>query len=318
MKHKNEIIDFSENGGRRVDETLWENSGEDILSAKIKILQTIDDNEEEYKALQCLYGVETVDRWVRTVGIQNLGLLQRKKMLNGCCAGMSLEFISSYIQQLKAGKAPEESIKVIAPRFAYGASKLAQIAQIFESALIKQNGSRSDKSKEEIDRWYKEEKQRIAQIQPRNPMAIVNLMESYNARLIALLSELTARLEQKPILLNKSIGKAMGLEVEETGVRRFENPNPARKAAMQPAFKAFIENLPTGIYELTLSARFDKLSDHAICFIKTNSGKHFLFDPNYGTFALKPESAAAHLWKEVGEHGKVTFVPFKSDICNPS
>jgi len=83
--------------------------------------------------------------------------------------GISLDFMLNYLKEIKAGKAPIDAIKSIAHRFKNGASKEAELAQIFyqfldDSAFVALKSKKAREHIEESNKKFSESLEKLKDI----------------------------------------------------------------------------------------------------------------------------------------------------------
>jgi hypothetical protein len=118
--YSDKIVNFAYNTPRHVKEILLE-------------------EVSEKKALYQMYGKKRIQKWLK---IGNEIISVKKKYLSrcdmiegGCCTGMSFEFNAKYLQGIEKGLEPLEAVKYASYRYAKGATKKAELIQIFGKAL---------------------------------------------------------------------------------------------------------------------------------------------------------------------------------------
>jgi|GEM_PF-5412774 len=280
-RYGSEIVDFSENGGARLNDM--------ITNTHLKIWQKGRSgktlSERESQTLQFMYGPEIVDHWNRNVGMQihfqHLGLKR------GCCLGMSLDFISSYLREQKSGKSSLECIMAIAPRFAQGASEQAQMAQLSQEAWLEPYVS--DQSQiGQLNRWFRQEKDKVSQLPPKDRIeALQDLVREFYQKIACIAEDVPS----VDMALLKDLTKGFAFEPEDA-MYRFDISHPSDRSEFL-AFSDFVHNVEPGVFVVFL--RDKNLSGHAIVFIKTEEGKDFIFDPNRATLAVDPAQSAIRL-----------------------
>lgn len=276
VKNQGDIIDFSINCTTCVKEHI-ENAVE------------IDELEKMYGSLESWYQIGTPDIPL------NLKQLKRLDMGEGVCFGMSLDFLSHYLQEIEHGKTPEEAIKAISYRYSEGAPDEAQIAHIFYHALeigqtlheIKLETDRKiDKYQRDMALWLKEEQEKVqAQIGHANfdvQNAMKNVLLQSNEKFKEFEKQvLTKFLKESVSLILKRedlIAQRMGLACNKTNAF-FLKAN--EREHFENDFHGFVHNLPNGSYKVGLH-RGKGFVGHAVIFIKTDE-EWFIFDPNFGT-----------------------------------
>jgi hypothetical protein len=255
-----EIVDFSTNCFPRVKERL----PKDVT---------------ELDRLRQIYGADKVDHLYREYPWKHL--VERREITSGCCWGMSMDFISSYLQQLDEGMTPLEAVRHIAPHFVEGASDRAQLAHIFFPY------SGPGKNREDFFRIVEE-------------MAEANEDQLEKSRL---------DFYKSTVVLND----AFHLHAEESSVHVMKNYD---KSVAQAPFEDFVDGLPAGCYEMTIyfsKGDLAKTKGHSIAWIKTDEETNFIFDSNIGTLAVASDQSAARLWKILGKYVKkdnwILFTP---------
>ncbi len=274
-RYGRDIVDFSENGGARLNEIITNTHAK--IWQKGRSGKTVF--EKELQTLQFLYGPEIVEQWNSAVGMQiHFRHLELKK---GCCLGMSLDFISSYLQEKKSGKSSLECIKAIAPRFAHGASEQAQMAQLSQEAFLEPFVS--DQSQiGQLNRWYYQEKDKIAQLPPKERLeAQRDLIRAFYQKIALIAKEMPS--VDKALLESLSKGFAFA---PENAMFRFQ-------INAFDSLNEFVRNVQFGVFVVFL--RDQNLRGHAIVYIKTEEGKDFIFDPNTATLAIDPAQSADRL-----------------------
>ncbi len=224
QKHGSEIVDFSENGGLRVDQVLLQALDENdfcLSMTKLKISQSARSNLEsthvaELQALKRMYGSETIDDWADHFQVR--AFLHRDRTMHGCCSSMTLDFISSYLQQIKAGKAPLESIKAIAPNYAYGASKNAQIAQIFYSAVHQKLRTHYVNRLDQLLEFYKKKSENIIRLPMHEQSTALRMLTTKCHEKGEKLKD-NAKLAK--LRVANTIEKAFGIAAQSQAIERF-------------------------------------------------------------------------------------------------
>jgi len=310
LRHGSRVVDFATNITTRVKEI---------------------DGENEIDALKRMYGNETIALWSE-IGNQEIPLNQSKltrlEMVDdGCCYGMSLDFISHYLKKIKEGKMPMEAVKAIAPRYVEGAPDEAQLLQIFSSALDlskiekayqKTLEPKLDAFRRETKKWFREEREKIFKLTPdingeehRNRMAnhqaeLAQRMKNLKNGRVAGFTEMSSDKAKIAFQRNKIGAEKVGLSTQLVGLCTIEE---AESQAMGPNFQHFVDQLPQGVYHVSLSPN-EKVG-HSIVFINTGD-LCFIHEPNYATLALSKEEAAKELWN-IGKELYLT-----NDLCSMS
>ena len=110
LKYGNQIIDFSFNFSPRM----------------------------EKKTMEEAFGKGEIEKWSQNAAPFGHLMKERltpKECREGCCAGMTLDLISTYLKEVRKGNTPASAIRLASSRASEGASKEAELAQIFGDAL---------------------------------------------------------------------------------------------------------------------------------------------------------------------------------------
>ncbi|WP_215217816.1 hypothetical protein, partial [Candidatus Rhabdochlamydia sp. W815] len=283
IKFGNEILDFSLN-----------------TPNKIKDFREID----EIKALKNLYGDTIINQRIKkaqdTCAISKLRRLEMGK--DGCCVGMSYDFISSYLMNVKLAKSPLEAVF---GRYKDGAPDKAVLEQIFYDAKNKLTFEEytnkyfseieeeiKSEIKEEIKRKWESLKKMIA----KEKIAALKQIEiDLDIRLNKAAEEI---LLKYCLEAEKDITSSYGLtiNINESAVYTF------KKRKEEPSFENFTKNLIAGVYHIGILPEKD--TGHAMVYIKTKEGKHIIYDPNLGILAVAPSVSATKLYEIVKSYTK--------------
>jgi len=295
------IIDFTTNTSTRIKEI---------------------DEQNEIDALKKLYGDHVIARWLETetqdVRLYQKNLARLEIAQDGCCAGMSWDFISHYWKEIEKGNAPIDAVKAIAHRYREGAPDEAQLAQIFYTALSVLH----DWDKIYVDQYNilktKLNKDIIEKVETYLRRNFTDSSEATHARLaiekLKLFNDLFQRINREDFFRELEIAaKKMGLSSQLVGHYMLEDTEK-----MAPNFQQSIDQLPLGIYEVSLRPVYrhddhiqeNVLPGHSIVFIKTED-TCFIFDPNFATLVLSKEESAEILWRIGNFYYERTEMNFK-------
>ncbi|NGX63444.1 MAG: hypothetical protein KR126chlam6_00856 [Candidatus Anoxychlamydiales bacterium] len=263
-------------------------TGDKIIEFSLNMFSSLKNRDfvkvKKFEDLKSYYGKDTISLW-ESVGTEKIPLKKDsldalKDLSDGCCAGISLDFISNYLKEIKAGKTPIDAIKSISYRFKKGASKEAELAQIFyqfldDSAFVAAKIKKASEHLEESSKKFFESLKQLEDIQ--------NLDELYKAS--ELLIEETRKSGQEQMnnlaygksLTYKPIAKKFGLNIQKPNTLATTIKDKDRVAN----FKEFVQNLPNGAYLV-------QVPEHAFIFIKTDNDS-YIFDPIFGSFRIKLE-----------------------------
>jgi hypothetical protein len=254
-----EIVDFSSNSFTQIKEPL-------------------SKGETETDALKRLYGTDAVDQFFELWPETDLtkGLF-RHEVGDGCCFGMSLDFISAYLHHIQLGKGPLQAAKEIAPRFANGPSDGAELCQTFYEAAYN------------------------TEMLPRYEEKMKNGVDAAKIK-----RELEAQLGQDDAYqdLCEKAARAFGLVTKQSLNYTIDPQNPE-------AFFAFVAALPVGAYQFSIvgfSGDDFRCAGHVIAFIKTGEKTDFIFDSNFATLAT--DQSAMRLREAAKRYGTGTCSVF--------
>lgn len=277
------------------------------------------DGQKEIDALKKMYGNHAIARWserMQDVSLDQSKLARLEMAQTGCCFGMSLDFISHYWKEIKAGKMPMDAVKAIAHRYVEGAPDRAQLAQIFSNAID---------IPIDMDQFYinkykiiktKFDKDTIDNLEKsiRFQYHFCKLPEAAFARVaigkLNLFESEDWGRAKHGILSSKLeiIAKKMGFSAQLIIHYKIEEA----KRKMEPDFQQSIDQLPLGAYLVLLMPDDDIRSDaHTLVFIKTED-KCFIFDPCFGTLVRANEESAKELWQGCRSYYKNFVMSFYS------
>lgn len=222
------------------------------------------------------FTIEERNRWL-SIATSEIPLRTEnlKPKQDGFCLGMSLDFLSEYLQLIKKESLPLDAVKAISPRYVMGPPKKAELTQIFYEALG----------------VFKNTEENLGEIVK---TALNTYIQAYeNARTSdykafysdykTILSHITSwRL--KTI---QSIEDLFGLRMNQEKIHLYKKMTSQSNAD----FHQLIEDLPNGSYLVLYRSN---ASAHAQSLIK--SGDHyFLFEPSWGTFSFDAARASERL-----------------------
>jgi len=290
------------------------NRGGNALGAYLKFGEKLIDfsyngcviapsSDTEQNALRMRYGNNAIDHWLQ-IGTEEIPLKPEglKRVEEGICLGMSLDFMKHYLQQIQVSASPMEAIREISLRYVEGAPDEAQLAQIFYSALdstdvIEKEWAHLDafveNQKKDMLPWLEAQQEQVRQLPH----------EEILERLTELKSQCNERLENFHFdALSKKI-----LAIAQIEARRVEIVSNQFGLQMAPAqiyaceemstvcdadFCKLLEELPNGCYAGGFRAEG---CAHAVTLIKSEN-QYFLFDPNLGTIVFDKNEIAGNLW----------------------
>ncbi len=292
------------------------------INSSTRVKELLPNHTTENEALRNIYGDAAIDRWSQIgtakIPLDKARLSRREMASDGCCFGMSLDFISHYLTEVRSGKTPLQAVKAIAGRYVDGAPDEAQLAQTFYAALDTSSLLATEKAalepnfnakNDEVQSWLKAEQHRIKGLGHREmPEQLTNLQDQLAKKMQNLRTEtirdtftIRAQVEemQDEIMVN-----TFGCTSHMVSIYVCEEPN--EDAFLE--FEKIVNTLPHGTYHVGLSP--DTHAGHAIVYIKTGTGEHFIHEPNFATLAIDPAASAARLWKIA------TDFYLKSGICS--
>ncbi|HEV3270241.1 MAG TPA: hypothetical protein VGZ69_06305 [Candidatus Rhabdochlamydia sp.] len=257
----------------------------------------------EDQTLRSMYGDEDIDKWIEIItkdASPKLEELCSLKITDGCCLGMSLDFISHYLLNVNSKK----PLGSFFDRYQEGAPKEAQLAQIFYRTL------HSTKSLTE------EKRERIAienhALGATELGTIENLIkrasdEKSKNYFISLKSDQMKRVStegskdivkmvlDRNLIMTKPFKFTMDIDNAIIFV-------PQEIEELQDLeFELIIDDLSAGIYYVSSTSGN---SGHSMAYIKTEEGKHIIYDPNLAILAVNYNEAGARLWKIVKRYIK--------------
>jgi len=261
---------------------------------------------KQFEDLKTYYKEDTIKQW-ESVGTDKIPLKKDKldglrNLSDGCCMGISLDFMLNYLKEIKAGKAPIDAIKSIAHRFKNGASKEAELAQIFyqfldDSAFV---ALKSKKAREHIEESNKKFSESLEKLKDIN-----DIDELHKAR-ESIIEETRKRGQEEmnslaygKSLKNKPIAKKFGLNIQKPHTFFTTNTDKNKESW----FKEFVKNLPNGAYTV-------QVHEHVFCFIKTDKDS-YIFDSNFGIIRITlEENTFFNLCKDYYAKKPVQFINF--------
>jgi hypothetical protein len=249
--------------------------GNEIIDFSVNCLTHA--HEPDLELFKMRFGAEEVDRIYKMLFPDDGEKMERKS--RGCCWGMSMDFIASYLEQMEEGKTSLEAAQCIAPHFASGITDRAEVSQIFYP------GCRMGRD----DFFRRCDMEALYQaLGERDGVSLIRDVPFYNEVIHPILHLHS----EKPVV------HVMDKFVE-----------------VGPTFENFIEDIPEGSYEITIYFKsWGKDVAHSIAFIKTSEEKHVIFDPNVGTLAIDRDQSADRLEKVLNRYiskdTRMIFTPF--------
>jgi hypothetical protein len=287
--------------------------GRQVIDFAVNTSKRIKELDETYKidALEKMYGHKAIASWskigTQEIALQREKLAPREMMKEGCCLGMSFDFIDHYLQEITAGKTPIDAVKAVAPRYAEGAPDEAVLGQIFYSALdisrarekqwtllkstVGKNLRHAKKALQESEarlRTFVGKKNFADEFakHKKKSQQIEKDVETYNLNALVL-SHGTGQEQCTRIVAEK-----MGLILKKSAVYTI---NESKTQTMSGDFQQLVDQLPEGAYQIGLFSNKSS-AGHSIAFIKTAS-QCFIHEPNFATLQSSRVEAAKMLWK---------------------
>ncbi|QYF48353.1 hypothetical protein RHABOEDO_000494 [Candidatus Rhabdochlamydia oedothoracis] len=288
IKFGNEILDFSLN-----------------TPNKIKDFREID----EIKALKNLYGDTIINQRIKKIqDTCAISKLRRLEIGEGCCLGMSYDFISSYLMNVKLGKPPLEAV---VSRYKDGAPDKAVLEHIFYSAThgpipYEEQKNFVDKYFSKIEEDFERKKESLAKMTVEEQYAaLAQIKLDFNIQLNKI-----KELPLKYYLKNEEdviSSYELTINMNESAVYKF------KKREEELSFENFTKNLIAGVYKIGILLEGHK--GHAMVYIKTKEGQHIIYDPNLGILAVAPSVSATKLYEIVKSYTKEeNFSLFKFEV----
>ncbi len=216
------------------------------------------------KTMEEAFDKEDVERWTQNAA--PFGSLIKEKLhpmrtRPGCCVGMSLDLISTYLQEVRKGNSSIKAIRIASSKMSEGSTEEAELAQIFATALDPQPA---------IDR-------RVG-----------------NKWILGFHGEELATVPIAPQLACKEDYLCDSFGLREGKARGHLYSVPQETESPPKNYVDLMNRLENGAYQIMLESR--EMPGHSLALIKT-SDTYYFFDPMLGTLAIDPKEAAAAIWE---------------------
>jgi hypothetical protein len=294
---KDAVIDFSVNSYLRIKENSSLTDYEKLLQLYGKKAVT-----QQFHMKSQYYSVQK--KHLRVGGMNS----KFGEHSNGCCAGISFEFISSYLREIKMGKDDLEAVKVSALPFVNGATPKAELAQICLAALQRKKRNTFLKQLGAIER----ENSRLCE---EIRLAEVNLDLRSKARkrtneCIDLIVKMRI-LKEKTIIIEEEAApwgedyinawaKSGDFKMKSVGKYLFGDTEGRKER-----FLHFVNELSDGVYMVRLQPK--EGVGHALVFVKKAAGMDFIFDPDGGALTLNRKDSIDGLFSTANSLSSLFF-----------
>lgn len=189
---------------------------------------------------------------------------------DGCCVGISFDFVSCYLKEMRSNSTPLNAIKEIAPRYADGAPWKAEIAQKY------------------YDATYPPEEETPAPPQQRSSLL---------KHCTKLKRQVKTKEKETPRQSrSKMLATIFGFKILE--------PHSFKKESHD--YKSQINQLEEGVYIVNTHTS-KKHYGHALVFIKTKEGPHFIQDSNIATLQIDPKDSTERLLQIIDDPDTLCF-----------
>jgi hypothetical protein len=258
-------------------------------------------SDTELNALNARYGSQVVGQWL-TIGTKEIRLNTKKlkRVEDGTCIGMSLDFAQRFLQSLQNRTLASDAIRLISSRYITGAPDQAQLAQIFSKALdmtevesIKRDriAQMTKETTEELEREAHRIAGEVAKTPPFEEAVFKNRFDPVKKKILA---QNKRKMIQENIAIDskrlKIIGEQLGLQVGNPEICILDEI----RFKPDPDFKNTVESLAEGCHLISFR---DNQVGHLAVLIKSSDGHYYLFDPNIGTLDFKDTEIVESLWK---------------------
>lgn len=225
--------------------------------------------------------------------------LQIPHIMKGICSGMSMDFISQYLHQLKNGSNPLSVVKKVSQLYVEGGTKTAQMLQIICAA---QNTSQINVSvHQKIDEYFRlrgelSELFKQAKANALSKTETANFVRSTVQKYEDVYTEIDVLAAQSSERRFQASGKIVNLNVKLNKIVFTEDIKE-----VLAGFVEYFSGLEPGAYLLGLLDKKELKSKspdakHAITYIKTSQDIGFIFDPNFATLVTTKDEQASFLW----------------------